>query len=165
MRVSVAKWRQFAPLGDTCRHNDITEQGVIQVNAHKIKHAAILAEWKERIIACRASGLSVKEWCSQNEWNISTYYRWEREIFGHIRKRSPAVPSADANEEALVLTSGKALVELPIGEADSTANMTGSPEQGAFRPVAVVRMGAMGVSLTNAVSPQLMKQLKELITC
>lgn len=161
---SITKWREFAINGDTYHHyyNNI---GVVQVNANKMKHVANLTEWKERIIACRASGLSVKEWCQQNGKTISTYYRWEREIFGHIKKQASTENPADVNEDALMLVSGKELVELPITETSNAMEVTGSPEQETFRPVAVVRMGAMEVSLTNAVSPKLMKQLKELITC
>ena len=30
--------------------------------------------WEEMSLACRQSGLSVKEWCRQNGINASTYY-------------------------------------------------------------------------------------------
>ena len=131
------------------------------MNAKQMKHAANLAEWKDRIIACRASGLSVKAWCEQNYWNTSTYYRWEREIFGRVRKSTPTEPEAEASGEALMPICGQALVELPVAEPQSSSTgLAGTP---VFRPVAVVRVGDMELSLTNAVSPKLMKQLKELI--
>lgn len=40
--------------------------------------------WKERIEACRGSGLSVKEWCQQEGYSRKTYYRWKREMLGLI---------------------------------------------------------------------------------
>ena len=106
---------------------------------------------------CRASGLPVKTWCAQNACNSSTYYRWERELFGRIKK-----PPAEASElvirsEVMPVTTKQELVEVPVVE--ETAPVIAEP---AFRPVAVVRVGDMELSLTNAVSPKLMKQLKEL---
>lgn len=48
------------------------------MGVQKIKHAASLAEWRERILACRSSGLPVLEWCKRENINVKTYYRWER---------------------------------------------------------------------------------------
>ena len=46
----------------------------------KLKHRAKLQEWAARIQDCRSSGLSVRAWCRQEEINVTTYYRWEREL-------------------------------------------------------------------------------------
>lgn len=43
-------------------------------------HDAKLSLWAERIKHCRASGLTVTEWCHQNRLNIKTYYYWMRKI-------------------------------------------------------------------------------------
>ncbi len=45
-----------------------------------LTNVANLAEWKQRIIECRASGQPVKTWCKNNDCTPSTYYRWEREV-------------------------------------------------------------------------------------
>ena len=128
-----------------------------------MKHTARLAAWKERIIECRASNVSVKSWCEQKGYTPSTYYRWEREIFGRIKKTPLSATETDTGSEALIPVSGGTLVELPVGGAGE------EPQQAqilmsAFRPVAVVRRGTVELSLTNGVSPKLMKQLKELLS-
>ena len=46
----------------------------------KLKHRVKLQEWAARIQDCRSSGLSVRAWCRQEEINVTTYYRWEREL-------------------------------------------------------------------------------------
>ena len=46
----------------------------------ELKHRVKLQEWAARIQDCRSSGLSVREWCRQEEINAETYYRWEREL-------------------------------------------------------------------------------------
>lgn len=33
-----------------------------------------LVEWTERISSCRSSGISVKQWCKENEIVEKTYY-------------------------------------------------------------------------------------------
>lgn len=43
-------------------------------------HDAKISLWIERIKHCRASGLTVHQWCQQNGLNIKTYYYWMRKI-------------------------------------------------------------------------------------
>ena len=129
------------------------------MNANQMKHAARLEDWKRRIMECRASGLPVRTWCAQNSCNTSTYYRWERELFGQIRKLPAEASDLVIRSEAMPTTTKQELVEVPVVEE------TASPISGsAFRPVAIVRVGSMELTLTNGVSPKLMKHLKELLS-
>ena len=123
-----------------------------------MKHAARLEEWKQRITECRASGLRVKEWCAQNGSNTSTYYRWERELLGRIKESAPEETNLIVGSKTMPAVSKQELVEVPVVEeaAPTTA-------ESMFRPVAIVRVGGMEVSLTNAVTPEFMKRLKELL--
>ena len=139
------------------------------MHATQIKHAANLEVWKQRIMTCRASGLSVREWCSQNAWSTSTYYRWEREAFGNVEKE-PGNPGDRCT--AVVPVSRQALVELPISapsapaspvaEAEAPTKETASAQ--VFRPVAILHVGDTELSLTNEVSHKLMRQIKELLS-
>ena len=57
----------------------------------EVKHQGKLKEWQERIMECRSSGESVKRWCREQGLSVTTYYRWEREIFGRVgRERGVA---------------------------------------------------------------------------
>ena len=134
------------------------------MNANQMKHAVSLAAWKERIVECRASGVPVRKWCEQNGHTPSTYYRWEREIFGRIEKSPQPELGADTGSEALIPVSGQMLVELPVVGAGEEVPQRVQVLTSPFRPVAVVRMGTMELSLTNSVSPKLMRQLKELLS-
>ena len=40
-----------------------------------------LAEWSDIVSQCRNSGLSVRQWCQENQINISNYYKWQRKIY------------------------------------------------------------------------------------
>ena len=51
---------------------------------YDIQNAQKTPIWKQRIIECRSSGKSVKEWCKEQGLDFTTYYRWERKILAHI---------------------------------------------------------------------------------
>jgi len=129
------------------------------VNANEMKHAASLAEWKQRIMDCRASGLPVKAWCTQNSYNASTYYRWERELFGKMKKPATTTELV-IRSESMLATTGPEMVELPVSVGEKTAT---AKEEPVFCPVAVVKVGELELALTNAVSPKLMKHLRKLM--
>ena len=158
------------------------------VNANQVKHAAGLEAWRQRIVECRASGRSVREWCAAYGCSPSTYYRWEREIFGGLKRPQSALSES---EQALVPCQRQTLVELPVGAPDNpelsipkghalalnerkrlqaappdakpAAQNDTQDDASAFRPVAVLRIGGAELSLTNGVSSRLVRQLKELL--
>ena len=84
------------------------------MNANHMKHAARLEDWKERIMECRASGLPVRTWCAQNSCSPSTYYRWERELFGRIRKPADEAVDLVVRSEAMPVAAKQELVEVPV---------------------------------------------------
>lgn len=158
------------------------QEGEVNMRATELKHAANLEEWEKRIIDCRASGLTVRKWCSQNAWSTSTYYRWEREVFGNLGEQ-PEDPGPTCT--AIAPAPVQSLVEIPVAASGSqarapaevrqtavrpprtrkTAAHKSSLEAGsALRPVAVLRVGDTELSLTNAVSHKLMRQIKELLS-
>ena len=52
------------------------EQGLQRLNAENR-----LAEWTQRITACRSSGMSVRQWCQGHGFTEKTYYYWQKRIF------------------------------------------------------------------------------------
>lgn len=44
-------------------------------------HYNQLAEWIQRVEACRRSGQKISEWCSEQGIPVSTYYSWQRKVF------------------------------------------------------------------------------------
>ena len=62
-------------------------KALTRMNVRMKKHAAKLAEWSERVQACRSSGLSVKEWCERNNVCSKTYYTWERVCLAEVSKQ------------------------------------------------------------------------------
>lgn len=45
-----------------------------------------LAEWSQRVEACRRSGLSVGQWCRENGIAVSTYFSWQKKVFQALKE-------------------------------------------------------------------------------
>ena len=43
-----------------------------------------MAHWSKQVEACRSSGLTVAQWCSENNVAVSTYYSWQRKLFQNL---------------------------------------------------------------------------------
>lgn len=85
---------------------------------YEIQNAQKTPIWKQRIIECRSSGKSVKEWCKEHDLDFTTYYRWERKILAHIIPAEeypvsdlPALPGADLPE---VSKASNAIVKVEL---------------------------------------------------
>ncbi len=92
----------------------------------EIKQAAKRQEWQERIMECRNSGETVRRWCAERQICTTTYYRWEREIFGGLGKkgkeRQALAETAPEFMEAPMLRPqnrvGQAVMTLRTGTAE-----------------------------------------------
>ena len=92
--------------------------------------------------------MSVKHWCEENDCSSRTYYRWEQEILGKVRQITKA-------------ESQPVLAELPVIKALPSQEC--SKRRNPFVPVLVIRFGQVELELSNAVSSELLSQVKELI--
>ena len=135
------------------------------MNVNEAKHQARLAEWRMLIAQCRSSGLPVKRWCAENGRVPSTYYRWEREIFGRIKDGSGEKTESLSPETRPKLTAVQrpVLAELTVAEP-TLATSAVRPEPEKFQAAAVIRAGRLEMELSNSVSSKLMQQLKELVS-
>lgn len=52
----------------------------------RINRQQRLAEWSRRVEACRSSGLTVVQWCQENEIAVSTYFSWQRKVFQALKE-------------------------------------------------------------------------------
>ena len=50
------------------------------MNTSKLSHQAHLAHWGDVIREQSASGLSIKDWCSENNISKHTYFYWKRKL-------------------------------------------------------------------------------------
>ena len=47
------------------------------MNSHQKLHQALLSEWASRFADQKASGLTVRDWCSQDNLSIHKYNYWK----------------------------------------------------------------------------------------
>lgn len=88
-------------------------------------HDCNLSLWANRIKECRASGLTAKRWCEQNNIGIKSYYYWMRKI----KREAFEAFSADRKENATSIVESTAPVfskiNLPSNNKTiSTASVT-----------------------------------------
>ena len=106
-----------------------------------MKHAAKLAEWSERVQACRSSGLTVRDWCEQNHVCSKTYYTWERVYLAEVSKQLaiPNQPSAPTGQ----------LVKINPAQLPDAVEVgkPGSPVQSASNVKITLRYGGMSVEM------------------
>ena len=74
---------------------------------YDIQNAQKTPVWKQRIIECRSSGKSVKEWCKEHGLDFTTYYRWERKILANI------IPAEEFPASDLRALPGSELPSIP----------------------------------------------------
>ena len=81
---------------------------------YEVQNAQKTPIWKQRIIECRSSGKSVKEWCKEQGLDFTTYYRWERKILTSIipAEDIPGLPSPEL--PAVVPTSKNSIVKVEL---------------------------------------------------
>ena len=84
-----------------------------------------LAEWSERVQACRSSGLPVKEWCERNNVCSKTYYTWERVYLAEISRRL-SIPTklSGATGQIVRIDPEQLPDEAEVGEPTSSMSAT-----------------------------------------
>ena len=158
-----ATWHEIVsvvPNGGNYRKKEPQAKRGITMRVNEIKHQANLEKWKQNILDCRMSGLTVQQWCSEYGCNKATYYRWEREIF---KKTDTLVPVTASTNAAVTLSGQPEFAELPIAASGPLA-LQEAIRPSRFESVAIIRVGKVELELSNSVSEKLMRQLKGLMS-
>jgi len=103
------------------------------VDIQEFKKANQLSEWAEMVSACRNSGKTVSEWCSENGINEKSYYYRQKKV-------CDAVP--DLRKAAV----------MPVAHSNSAihfAEITPGVQKRDSRPGVTVRLGKTEVHIQN----------------
>lgn len=103
-----------------------------------------LAQWLPIIKECKASGMTVKSWCQQNNVNEKQFYYWQ----GKIRKI--------ASKSLPVTTQQSQFVPLSIPTTQSTYTEV-------FIPTMVIRVGSASIELSEQVQPELLSSVLKVL--
>ena len=86
----------------------------------KANHNTQLAEWAQRVEACRRSGQKVSEWRLEQGIPVSTYYSWQRKVFQAVTV-APEVCFTEISARpagsgtAAIIESGELRIEIHTG--------------------------------------------------
>lgn len=92
----------------------------------KVNHNNKLAEWAQRVEACRKSGQKVSEWCSEQGIPVSTYYSWQRKVYQRVTAEAAEVcfteisARATGRGTAASIESGELRIEIHAGAEAET---------------------------------------------
>ena len=77
-----------------------------------------LAEWGERVAACRSSGMEVTAWCAKEGVSTRQYYYWQKKLFTAAQEQPEfvEVPAVEDRAGSIATIRAKGLeVEIHSG--------------------------------------------------
>ena len=85
-----------------------------------VKKQVVDAEWAEKIRCCQESGLTVSEWCRNNNINLKTYYYHLRKLRKKICEQIPVpVMTVPEGSACVKISIGDVTAEIPEGISES----------------------------------------------
>ena len=93
---------------------------------YDVQNAQKTPIWKQQIIECRSSGMSVKEWCKERGLDFTTYYRWERKILTSIIPTED-MPGLPLRIFLLLLARRTPLSRLSLHQSQKIRKQSGFP--------------------------------------
>ena len=106
-----------------------------------------LSQWFPIVKACHESGLSVKEWCKQNNIIDHQFYYWQRKL---REVASEAIPVDEGNHSRFVQLSS------------TTCTATVSSES--FKTSMIVHVGSASIELSDHVQPEMLAQVLKVLS-
>lgn len=113
------------------------------MNATKLKHQHKLQTWTPIIHECKNSGMTVKDWCVENDINEKRFYYWQRRVREEVL--APAMTSQQVNPS---------FIRIPNQAPRS------SPD---FQPDMVLNYGNLRMELKNSVTSELLDKVIQVI--
>ena len=104
------------------------------------RHESLLELWRSRVMDCRNSGMTISEWCKEQEINVKTYYYWQKKVWDRATrslKPESSVQFAQVNVSPYMGTPSDAEV--------------------------IIRCNRMTVEIRNSVNPLLLNRILQMV--
>lgn len=118
------------------------------MNTNKITGQQKLSQWALIIKECRASGMSVKSWCEQNDVSEKQFYYWQRKI------------KIISGEPLPVKIQNATLIQVPVSTTRSVQGQSSST----FTPSMVIHVGKVVVELADHTAPELLASVLKVLS-
>ena len=119
LRIVAATTMQWSPLP---RIGGVGMNSGIQTYNEQQK----LSEWAEKVARCRDSGLSVRQWCDANGVNVSTFYKWQRKIYGFTQSQQEFRFTEVTPDDSVVISYSFAAI-IRIGTVEASIHNGADP--------------------------------------
>lgn len=107
-------------------------------------------EWMELIKICRGSGMTDKQWCSENQISLSTFHKQ----VCYLRRQSYPIPESQAKKR-LQACETQEIVPLDIIGRDIRPAQT----QDSNTPAVQILAGRLQICFENHASPSLVRNV------
>ena len=91
----------------------------METGLQKLNRQQKTVQWGERIASCRSSGLTVRQWCSENGISAGSYYKWQRRLYQMTAGDGPqfmeVTPHQPARDPAAIIHIRDTAVEILPG--------------------------------------------------
>lgn len=118
------------------------------MEAKKVQQQYLLSKWAATIQKCRATGMSVKDWCLENNVNKAQFFYWQRKI----RKQLCASVENSAKDPSITF----APVQLTNYRNESLQKVTFSTEM-------ILNIGGYQLQINNDTSPKLLETVLKVL--
>lgn len=118
------------------------------MEAKKVQQQYLLSKWAATIQECRATGMSVKDWCLENNVNKAQFFYWQRKI----RKQLCTSVENSAKDPSITF----APVQLTNYRNESLQKVSFSAEM-------IVNVGGCQLQINNDTSPKLLETVLKVL--
>lgn len=122
--------------------------------------------WRERIISCRTSGLSVREWCKNNNVGQATYYRYLRHFREQLLEKAETecvpvtfekINLTEVQNEITTVSEEPYVEDRVPSRPEAVTNLCLDLPEKVYQPAIVVRIGSFSAEIPDNVRKDTME--------
>ena len=131
----------------------------------RAKHEVSMRFWRETIMNCQASGLTIAAFCRQHGLNAHAYYYWQRQIRNKLLKQqaepagltqNSASPCHQDQSSTAELPAAKMVDIVPFPEALGMAKAEPALLPPAAAPLITIRYGKLELDIRDGTPLELL---------
>ena len=119
--------------------------GVLSIREAKQK--TDMEIWRQRVVDCRTSGMTIAKWCEENQIHLKTYYYWQRKIWDYEMGCLKSLEKSPPNVEKI------RFAQVDLSVAPGTESTT----------VAIIRHGNWSIEISNSFDPSLLSRVMQMV--
>jgi len=119
------------------------------MSTKNVTHQYRLSQWAPIIKECKNSGLTVLDWCVENNINEKRFYYWQRKVREELA--SSLISTNNSSNETTTF--------VPMLKQDSIPTEMRS----SFTPDMILDIGKYRLEISNTINPQVLSEIIKVI--